>query len=201
MAHRTVVNRTPAFPDWAGMAVMKAMRSAAMCLLAVVGLIALAGCDSQTTGTYALEINGTWFTLEVAATPAAREKGLSGRESIAEDGGMIFVFDTDEQRSFWMIDCLVDIDIMYVDHSGYVVSTYTMEAQAPMQHGESREAYKDRIRRSSSHPSKGKARYVIELQAGMVEKLGIKRGDKIDLDTKSLKTMLDNADSGEGPNN
>lgn len=160
----------------------------------------LSACDSRTSGTYSLKIHDKWFTLEVAATPATREKGLSGRESIAEDGGMIFVFDTDENRSFWMINCFCDIDIMYIDHSGYVVSTYTMKAVAPQQPGESEEAYKDRIRRTTSHPSKGKARYVIELQAGMIDKLGVKRGDKINLDTKYLKKLLDNADSGDGLN-
>ena len=60
--------------------------------------------------------------IEYATTSAAREKGLSGRENIPDDYGMLFIFPRDDYYGFWMKDTLVPLDIFWLDHRGYVVS-------------------------------------------------------------------------------
>ncbi len=154
----------------------------------VILLIGLVGCDEKTTDTFTAKLGGQWFTLETAITPEKQKRGLGGRESIPDDGGMIFIFSTDENRNFWMLDCLVDIDILYVDRTGFIVSAYTMKAQPLQQPGETTREYEERLR-ADTYPSKGRARYVIELRAGRINELGLKRGQKLDLDLDRLKEL------------
>jgi len=156
-------------------------------------LVGLVGCDKKTSDTFTAKLGDQWFTLETALTEDKQARGLGGRESIADDGGMIFVFDNDRERSFWMLDCLVDIDIAYIDRAGFIVSTYTMKAQPPRAPGESDSAYRGRIP-SKAYPSNGMARFVIELRAGRINELGLKRGQNLDLDLDRLKMLADSVD-------
>jgi len=50
--------------------------------------------------------------LEIMSTPNAISTGMMGRESI--DGGMLFVFSEVSERSFWMKDCLISLDIVFI---------------------------------------------------------------------------------------
>lgn len=161
---------------------------------ALILLVSLVGCDKKSTDTFTTKLGGQWFTLETALDEDKQARGLGGRESIPDDGGMIFVFDNDKERNFWMLDCLVDIDILYVERTGYIVSTYTMKAQPLQQPGEADRAYRDRLRASAAYLSNGMARFVIELRAGRIKELGLKRGDKIDLDLNRLKELADSVD-------
>ena len=73
-------------------------------VVAVAAALALAGCRDR--GPVAV-IRGPGaaveVSLEVAATPAERERGLMYRTSLAEGRGMLFVFDADGNQSFWMM--------------------------------------------------------------------------------------------------
>jgi uncharacterized membrane protein (UPF0127 family) len=63
--------------------------------------------------------------LEIADTPAKQELGLSNRTQICEKCGMLFPLFTDENPqvvSFWMKDCTVPIDILYLDKDNKVVT-------------------------------------------------------------------------------
>jgi uncharacterized membrane protein (UPF0127 family) len=134
-----------------------------------------------------ITLGGRPFELEVAATPKAVERGMSGRTEIADGTGMIFVFPESRILSFWMIDCLIDIDVAYLDRSGKVVSTYTMKTEAPQKPGESREAYTSRLRR---YPSAEDAIFAIEVKAGLLEKLGVRPGSTVKVDYAKLRRYL-----------
>ncbi|MBV9454077.1 MAG: DUF192 domain-containing protein, partial [Rubrobacter sp.] len=58
--------------------------------------------------------------VEIAATDAERERGLMGRTTLPEDSGMLFVFDQDQQLSFWMKDTLIPLSIAYIDGGGRI---------------------------------------------------------------------------------
>jgi len=122
-----------------------------------------------------ITLEGERFDLEVAADRDSIAKGLGGRESIADDGGMLFVFPDAQMRHFWMLDCLIDIDIIFVDSVGGVTAVHRMKAD-PQRDGESRAAYEARLRRYSSV---GRAQFAIELQAGSLDRLGIKPGHRL----------------------
>jgi uncharacterized membrane protein (UPF0127 family) len=61
-----------------------------------------------------LEIGGVSILAEVAQTPQARTKGLSGRESLHESGGMFFTFDYPDLYGIWMKDMKFPIDIYFI---------------------------------------------------------------------------------------
>jgi uncharacterized membrane protein (UPF0127 family) len=136
-------------------------------LLATVALMCVGGCDSQPASplpTTQMTIGAKMFTLEIADTDATREHGLMKRDSMPADHGMIFVFDQDAPRSFWMKNTRIPLDIIFVDSSGKIVSTASMKPYD-----------------WTGIPSKGPAKYAIELNQGVVDQLGVKAGDHLDI--------------------
>ncbi len=117
------------------------------------------------------------FTLELALDEASRTTGLMHRESIDEDGGMLFVFPDMQRRAFWMKHCLTDIDAIFLDGRGNVVAVHAMKAPDPA----TPEAQLPR------YPSGRAAQFVIELRGGEADKVGVKVGDRIALPLESLK--------------
>ena len=68
------------------------------------------------------EFGGMSLRLEYATTEAERERGLSGRENIPDDYGMLFLFPKDDYYGFWMKDMLAPIDIFWLNSDRHVVS-------------------------------------------------------------------------------
>jgi uncharacterized membrane protein (UPF0127 family) len=81
------------------------------------------------------------------------------RDTLAKDHGMIFVFDSEEPRGFWMKNCRFPLDILFLDAGGKIVSIKQMKAYD-----------------LSSTPSDGPAQYAIELNEGAAEAAGVKAG-------------------------
>ncbi|MEX0655447.1 MAG: DUF192 domain-containing protein [Phycisphaeraceae bacterium] len=131
--------------------------------------------------TQTVEIAGRTFELELALTPASRHRGLSDRAEIAEDGGMLFVFPEPRQLSFVMRDCLVPIDLIYLDGAGRIVRTHAMEV----------EPYGRADWLLTPYHSGEPAQFVIELRGGMVADLGLRRGQRIDLPADELKARAE----------
>ncbi|MSQ90932.1 MAG: DUF192 domain-containing protein [Phycisphaerales bacterium] len=134
-----------------------------------------------------LIVQGTLFDLEVAANTVDIARGLSKRTEIAEKTGMIFVFPSGNERFFWMIDCLIDLDIAYLSADGTVLSVYTMKKEAPRGKDESDMAYENRLKR---YPSGAGAQFAIETPVGTNAALKIKPGLKIDINRKKLLGYL-----------
>jgi uncharacterized membrane protein (UPF0127 family) len=65
---------------------------------------------------------------EVAATPASREQGLMFRDAVPPGTGMLFVFDEQAIRGFWMDNTYVDLDIAFLDASFHVVDIRELKA-------------------------------------------------------------------------
>jgi uncharacterized membrane protein (UPF0127 family) len=62
-----------------------------------------------------IKINDIRVRAEIADTSSLREQGLSGRRSLADGRGMLFVFNTAAQHGFWMKDMNFSIDIVWID--------------------------------------------------------------------------------------
>jgi len=162
-----------------------------------VPMLLLAGClfcidgcggSDLSSRTERVTIHGETFTLELAADDASREKGLMHRTEIPDRGGMLFVFPDSKVRvqEFWMGNCPIDMDIIYLDGMGGVTATHHMKAQPPQQSDESDDQYSQRMPRySSGYP----AQFAIELKAGTLDRLKIGFDDRIALDLVNLKAL------------
>ncbi len=75
------------------------------------------GCASDGQArleTRTLELPHGTMRLELARTVEERTHGLSGRPCLARDEGMLFLFESDDVRPFWMKDMRCAIDILYL---------------------------------------------------------------------------------------
>ncbi len=163
--------------------VMAARVFAALC--AVLACAALGSCDETASraGLERVVVKGTTFWVEGVFDDATRIKGLGGRESIPEDGGMLFVFPYTNALEFVMRDCTFDIDIAFLDDSGRVVAWHTMKVEA-RNAGESDSDYEARLKR---YPSRFASRFALEVRGGTLDRLGVKAGDLLQLDAEGLK--------------
>jgi len=66
------------------------------------------------------------FSIEIADTFASRQQWLMNREYLAQNAGMLFVFDTPGSYGFWMKNTLIPLDIVRLDENLLVVDTATM---------------------------------------------------------------------------
>lgn len=103
-------------------------------------------------------------TVEIARTPEAREQGLMGRTVMAEDQGMLFLFDRQEPQSFWMANTPLSLDIIFVNAAKHVVKIH-----------ENTQPYSER-----SLPSGAPSQYVVEVNGGYCARKGIKEGFSVD---------------------
>lgn len=104
---------------------------------------------------------------EVADSQELRNKGLSGRESLCADCGMVFTFETPGLYSFWMNEMNFDLDIIWLNNNKIV----DLWPNAP--------APKNSSGQTISYMSKAMANKVIELNAGFCAKNKVKIGDEI----------------------
>jgi uncharacterized membrane protein (UPF0127 family) len=131
-------------------------------------------------------IAGEVFKLLLAADPVARARGLMDRAQIDEHGGMLFVHRDVRRRTYWMKNCLVDIDLLYLDSKGRIVQRYKMKKEPPRGADETEWAYEWRLKR---YTSRRPAQFVIELKAGSIDRLKLERGQIIELDCARLRKM------------
>jgi len=97
---------------------------------------------------------------EVARTPDQREQGLMYRQELPDGTGMLFVFDTEEVRSFWMENTYVPLDIAFLDVALRVVDIQQMAPQT-----------------TDPHESAGPAMFALEVPQGWFAAHGVKVGD------------------------
>ncbi|MFA6816323.1 MAG: DUF192 domain-containing protein [Lentisphaeria bacterium] len=120
-----------------------------------------------------LEINKVLLSkIELAVNVEERNKGLMNRHSLTEEEGMLFVFPNEKVVSFWMKNTLVPLDIIFLDKTGKVIAFYSMPIEPPKSFREDVYAYESRLLR---YCSKTPAKAVLELKAGMLEVLKIKK--------------------------
>ncbi len=166
----------------------KLMKRACLSYLTVffTALIYVCGCSSEPAALYQTEtvqIKGALFVLELALTPEERAEGLMGREKIAAEGGMLFVFPNQPpyptELGFWMKNCLTPIDLIFLDPGGQVIAIHEMNPPLPGVTDAELPVYQSGV----------PAQFAIELQGGRAAEIGVAIGDVIDLRvTELLKT-------------
>ena len=137
-------------------------RSAMVILLAVVGSNAWAECrDDRVT------IDGDFgrvsFTVQVADDVPERAQGLVNVERMDTLTGMLFVYDAPQSVAFWMENTLIPLDMIFAGSDGTVLAIH--ENAVPM----------DR----TPIPGGDDVQFVLEVNGGLVDRLGIEVGDRM----------------------
>lgn len=105
----------------------------------------------------------TAINIEVADNDSARTRGLMGRTSLPDSSGMLFIFPSEEEQSFWMANTPLSLDMFFAGADSQIVriAKYT----TPLS--------------SESVTSQGPAQFVVETPAGFADQHGIVEGDRV----------------------
>jgi uncharacterized membrane protein (UPF0127 family) len=116
-----------------------------------------------------IRVNDTPLQVELAETAAERQRGLMFRTHLPEDHGMLFIQPEAAPAAFWMKNTYIPLDILYFDSDGQLIELFTdvppcTTPQCPI------------------YASKTAVKYILEINAGSAQRLGLQPGAKLDLD-------------------
>jgi len=141
-------------------------------LVAVAVFIVAVGLFVKNSGKKTVTIGNKTISVEVANTPESRKNGLSGTSALAEDNGMLFVFDSqDIMPSFWMKDMLIPLDIIWINDGKVVKIDKNVPAPA-------KDIPDSELK---THNPGQPIDYVLEVNSGFSDKNGVKAGDSVTL--------------------
>lgn len=154
-------------------------------ILGVVAFIAIVGYFSQKSSNLAVtnftpqpttlaestvNIGTKTINVQVAASENERTKGLSGVESLDENSGMLFVFDTkDTSPIFWMKDMLIPLDMIWINGGNVIRIDKNIPKPSPGTPDSRLKTF------SAGVP----VDYVLEVNAGFADQNKIKVGDSV----------------------
>ena len=110
-----------------------------------------------------ITVGGRAFRVELAVTPERRARGLMFRTELAADAGMLFDFGGDRFVSMWMKNTFLPLDMLFITDAGTVARI----AKRTVPHS------------TQAISSRGRVRYVLELNGGTADRLGLKAGDAV----------------------
>jgi uncharacterized membrane protein (UPF0127 family) len=103
-------------------------------------------------------------TVEVAATPAKRERGLMFRKDLGAQHGMLFLFPREANHAFWMKNTPLPLDIIFIDRARHIVGIQADTVPYSLQH----------LRGG------GPSQYILEVNAGFCARTGVQVGDQLE---------------------
>jgi len=112
-------------------------------------------------------IDNHTFSVETATTSAQQQLGLSGRKSLPQDQGMLFIFPTAQRYPFWMKAMEFPLDMLYMNNNKIV--TIFQNVPVPQQ---------DKTNLPVYVPN-APANQVLEINAGLAQKYNFKEGDSV----------------------
>jgi uncharacterized membrane protein (UPF0127 family) len=101
--------------------------------------------------------------VELAQDESKRQLGLMYRDKLAENQGMLFIFEGDEERAFWMKNTVLSLDMIFVNSKDEIVTIHKNTTPYSEQ----------------SYASTKPAQFVVEVNAGYTDRHKISIGDHI----------------------
>ena len=141
-------------------------------LIIVAILLSIAASSPVTAPTISgnqstVTINQTTFKVDIADETREQRIGLSGRDNLAQDQGMLFLFPDKHIRNFWMPNMNFAIDLLWIDDNTIIGYEQNMLPATP----DSIITYK------SPHP----VDKVLEIPTGSINKFDFNIGDKVNI--------------------
>jgi uncharacterized protein len=99
---------------------------------------------------------------EVVSDPASRAQGLMHRKELAQNAGMLFVFDERAVHCMWMKNTLIPLSVAFIDERGTIVNIADMQPKS-----------------ETSHCAAQPVRYALEMNRGWFAARGIKPGSRL----------------------
>lgn len=140
------------------------MKATTLLCLAMLALATSAAAQERVTLTVETAGGGRHpFQVEVADDDRERGQGLMYRKELAPEHGMLFIFERQTSIAMWMKNTPLPLDMLFISSDGKVVDLH--ERAVPFS--------------LDTIASRRRARYVLEVIGGTVDRLGIAVGDKV----------------------
>ena len=132
----------------------------------ILSLVFLASCKTQGEEGVVIEIGDKTFVAEIADTDQERATGLMNRDSMPNNHGMLFIFEDQQNRSFWMKNTKIPLDMIFIGSDWRIVSI-------------NKNAQPCTADPCDKYESRKPAMYVLEVNAGQVDEKAIKVGQRL----------------------
>jgi len=109
-----------------------------------------------------VHLGGQVLTVEVAATPAARMRGLMFRESLPEHHGMLFIWEREQPVAMWMKNTPLPLSVAFIKSDGHIQNLADLQPLS-----------------LTAHPSDGPVRYALEVNQDWFAQHDVQPGDRI----------------------
>ncbi|WP_253272886.1 DUF192 domain-containing protein [Halomonas sp. PR-M31] len=112
------------------------------------------------------------LVVEIARTAQERSFGLMERDHLAEEAGMLFIYEEEQSPSsgFWMYRTRIPLDIAFLDKNGEIRAIHSMPS-----------CKSEQAARCPSYPAQVPFQAALEVNAGYFDARGIKVGDRLTL--------------------
>ena len=101
--------------------------------------------------------------IEIADNDNRREVGMMGRPAMEEHQGMLFLLGEEQMASFWMKNCILSLDMIFINKIGEIVTICKNTTPFSEQ----------------TYSATATTLFVLEVNAGFSDKYGIKEGDRV----------------------
>ena len=106
------------------------------------------------------------FEVEIADTKEKRERGLMFRSILDENKGMLFILPEKSFANIWMKNTILSLDVLFISVDNIIVDL--VKETFPLS--------------EKIYTSKMLVKYILEINAGLIDKIGIKIGDIIKIE-------------------
>jgi uncharacterized protein len=157
---RTVSSKNSLF-DWKGNSVKILLAIILLLLVMIIGAMEISPHKISKV-CYAKNC----FSVELAEDDTSRARGLMYRETLAQDRGMLFILPEESNYPFWMKNTMIPLDIIWIDENWNVARIASS------------------VQPCKSEPCEvinpgATSRYVLELNSGTAESIGLKEGSRL----------------------
>ena len=144
------------------------MKKLLFCFYVFIVLFSLSACrnNQQDNSLKEISINGKKLQVEIADTSELRYRGLSNRQALPENQGMLFVFKNYSRPTFVMREMNFPLDIIWIRDKAVMQIDKNTQPLKPSE--------------LKYYSSAGPVNYVLEVNAGWADENGVRVGNKVE---------------------